>query len=149
MAHKLRQCTILQKMNQLKQREVFYSFIQSCTIKKNKLGTICVFHSNFYFYISYLNIIWIYMSHCMTSLLKLEITVWISGFHCQFMLHWRWLIIRNRSVWPTLFLLNVFTALKGTHFYILFDASLNKKLNFQNGEIFHISYQTLLTVNII
>ena len=24
------------------------------------------------------------------------------------------------SVWPTLFLLNVFTALKGTHFYILF-----------------------------
>ena len=30
------------------------------------------------------------------------------------------LIIRNRSVWSTLFLLNVFTALKGTHFYILF-----------------------------
>ena len=29
------------------------------------------------------------------------------------------MIIRNRSVWPTLFLLNVFTALKGTHFYIL------------------------------
>ena len=27
------------------------------------------------------------------------------------------LIIRNRSVWPTLFLLNVFTALKGTYFY--------------------------------
>ena len=27
------------------------------------------------------------------------------------------MIIRNRSVWPTLFLLNVFT-LKGTHFYI-------------------------------
>ena len=26
--------------------------------------------------------------------------------------------IRNRSVWPTLFLLNVFTALKGTHLYI-------------------------------
>ena len=26
----------------------------------------------------------------------------------------------NRSVWPTLFLLNVFTALKGTHFYFLF-----------------------------
>ena len=25
--------------------------------------------------LSYLNLIWIYMSHCMTSLLKLEITV--------------------------------------------------------------------------
>ena len=25
-----------------------------------------------------------------------------------------------RSVWPTLFLLNVFAALEGTHFYILF-----------------------------
>ena len=30
------------------------------------------------------------------------------------------LIIRNGSVWPTLSLLNVFTALKGTYFYILF-----------------------------
>ena len=29
-----------------------------------------------------------------------------------------------RSVWPTLFLLNVFTALKGTHFYILFNGNL-------------------------
>ena len=28
--------------------------------------------------------------------------------------------MRNRSVWSTLFLLNVFTALKGNHFYILF-----------------------------
>ena len=26
--------------------------------------------------------------------------------------------IRNRSVWPTLFFLNVFTALKGTHLFI-------------------------------
>ena len=26
--------------------------------------------------------------------------------------------IQNRSVWPTLFLLNVFTALKGTNLYI-------------------------------
>ena len=30
----------------------------------------------------------------------------------------RGLIIQNRSVWPILFLLNVFTALKGTHFYL-------------------------------
>ena len=29
-----------------------------------------------------------------------------------------------RSVWPTLFLLNVFTALKGTHFYIWFNGNL-------------------------
>ena len=28
------------------------------------------------------------------------------------------LVVRNRSVWPTLSLLNVFTALKGTHFHI-------------------------------
>ena len=35
--------------------------------------------------------------------------------------HRRGLIIHNRSVWPTLFLLNVFTALKGTHLYILFE----------------------------
>ena len=30
----------------------------------------------------------------------------------------RGLIIRNRSVWSTIFLLNVFAALKGTHFCI-------------------------------
>ena len=29
----------------------------------------------------------------------------------------------DESVWPTLFLLDVFTALKGTHFYILFDTT--------------------------
>ena len=44
---------------------------------------------------------------------------YFSGFHCQFIQgHRRGLIIQNRSVWPTLFLLNVFTALKGTHLYI-------------------------------
>ena len=44
---------------------------------------------------------------------------YFSGFHCQFIQgHRRGMIIRNRSVWPTLFLLNVFTALKGTHLYI-------------------------------
>ena len=70
--------------------------------------------------LNYLNLIWIYINHCLTSLLKLEITV-LCGFHCQFIQgHWRGMIIRNRSVWPTLFLLNVFTALKRTHFYILF-----------------------------
>ena len=56
----------------------------------------------------------------MASLLKLEITVWLFGFHCQFIQGYRrGLINRNRSVWPRLFLLNVFTALKGIHFYVL------------------------------
>ena len=32
---------------------------------------------------SHLEPIWIYISHCMTSLLKLEI-LWFSGFYCQF-----------------------------------------------------------------
>ena len=42
------------------------------------------------------------------------------GLNCQFIQgYWRGLIIRNRSVWPTLCLfLNVFTALKKTQFYI-------------------------------
>ena len=58
----------------------------------------------------------------MTSLLKFEITVYYYGFHCQFIQgHWRGLIIRNESVWPTLFLLNVSAALKGTHNYILLN----------------------------
>ena len=34
--------------------------------------------------LNYLKLIWIYISHGMTSLLKLEITVLLSGFHCQF-----------------------------------------------------------------
>ena len=34
----------------------------------------------------------------------------------------------DRSVWPTLFLLNVFTALQGTHFYILFGWVERSKL---------------------
>ena len=34
--------------------------------------------------------------------------------------HWRYVIIRNCTVWPNLFLLNVFTAIKGgTHFNLL------------------------------
>ena len=35
---------------------------------------------------------------------------------------WSFEIIRNRFVWLTLFLLNVFTALKGDHFYISLSA---------------------------
>ena len=70
---------------------------------------------------SHLEPIWIYISYCMTSLMKLEIAVWFSGFYCQFIQgNLRGLIIRNRSVWHTLFLLNVFTAFKGTHFVFLF-----------------------------
>ena len=34
--------------------------------------------------LNYLNLIWLYISHCKTSFLKLEIIVRLSGFHCQF-----------------------------------------------------------------
>ena len=39
----------------------------------------------------------------------------------------RGLTIRNGSVWPTLFLLNVSAALKGTHNYILLVGSCFRK----------------------
>ena len=56
----------------------------------------------------------------MTSLLKHAIKVLTPGFHCQFIQgHCRGLIIKNRYVWPKLFRLNVFTAFKRTHYYIL------------------------------
>ena len=47
--------------------------------------------------------------------------VYIRNFkHLAGLGNWRECTIRNCTVWPYLFLLNVFTALKGTHFYILF-----------------------------
>ena len=56
----------------------------------------------------------------MTPSLKFEITVCFSCFLCQLIHgHWRGLISRNGHVWPTLFLLDVFTALKGIYNYIL------------------------------
>ena len=56
----------------------------------------------------------------MTPLLKFEIAVCFSCFLCKLIHgHWRGLISRNRSVWPTLFLLDVFTALKALFFLIL------------------------------
>ena len=52
----------------------------------------------------------------LAELLKLEITTYVlSDLHCQFEQgHWGELTttIRNRSVWPTLFHLNVSTAFK-------------------------------------
>ena len=54
----------------------------------------------------------------MTPLLKFEITVCFSCFICQLIHgHWRGLI--SGSVWPTPFLLDVFTALRRTYNYIL------------------------------
>ena len=38
---------------------------------------------------------------------------WLQG-------HWWGFISRNRVVWPTFFLMNVFIALKGSHFWFLF-----------------------------
>ena len=52
----------------------------------------------------------------------LKVASWVAmetiQFHITKVVLIRGLIIRNRSVWPTLFLLNVFTAFKGTHLYI-------------------------------
>ena len=39
------------------------------------------------------------------------------GFHCQFIQGQEELVFRNRSVWPILILLNVFTDLERTLFY--------------------------------
>ena len=39
---------------------------------------------------------------------------WLQG-------HWWGFISRNYVVWPTFLLMNVFIALKGSHFWILFD----------------------------
>ena len=56
----------------------------------------------------------------MNPLLKFEITVCFSCFLSQLIHgHWRGLISRNGSVWSTIFLLDVFTALKETYNYIL------------------------------
>ena len=73
--------------------------------------------------VCYLNPI---MSHCMTSLLKLEITV------C--MIFWLSLPVHSGSLksidYPKqiclahILFFNVFTAFKGTHFYILFVHSV-------------------------
>ena len=42
-----------------------------------------------------------------------------SGFHCLFVIgHLSEIVIRNSTVWPTLFLLNAFTTLEDS-FYIL------------------------------
>ena len=54
----------------------------------------------------------------MTSSLKFEITVYFSGFLCQSIRVTEEDRLSETAVWPTLFLLNVSTALKGTHNYI-------------------------------
>ena len=42
------------------------------------------------------------------------VAVWLQG-------HWWGFISRNYVVWPTFLLMNVFIALKGSHFWFLFD----------------------------
>ena len=46
--------------------------------------------------------------------LKPVLTGWLQG-------HWWGFISRNYIVWPTFLLMNVFIALKGSHFWFLFD----------------------------
>ena len=56
----------------------------------------------------------------MTSSLKFEITVYFLAFFASSFRVTEEDWLSERAVWPTLFLLNVSTALKGIHKYILF-----------------------------
>ena len=72
----------------------FWSFEISRNIlrKTNIIGLDSYILNSF----SYLSPIYINFSHCMTSSLKFKITVYFSGFVCQFIQgHFRGLIIRN------------------------------------------------------
>ena len=71
----------------------------------------------------YLDPILIYISlwiDCLFEILKIAvfplafIAGWLQG-------HWWGIISRNYVVWPTFLLMNVFIALKGSHFWFLFD----------------------------
>ena len=48
---------------------------------------------------------------------------WLQG-------HWWGFISRNYVVWPTFLLMNVFIALKGSHFWFLFIVSINLFLDY-------------------
>ena len=99
----------------------FWSFEINRNIPRNQ-KTIIGLDSYILNSLDYLHIIWIYISHCMTFLLKREITACMTFL--AFIVSSSRVTeedIRNRYVLPTLFLLNVFTALKGTRFYILFS----------------------------
>ena len=69
--------------------------------------------------LDYLNLIWIYISYCRTSLLKLLLQYDSLAFISS-----SFRVTEVKQIWPTLFLLNVFTALKGTLFYILFSRAV-------------------------
>ena len=71
----------------------------------------------------YLDPILIYISLWIDCLFEIRKTAvfplafiawWLQG-------HWWGFISRNYVVWPTFFLMNVFIALKGSHFWFLFD----------------------------
>ena len=56
----------------------------------------------------------------LTALMTPKLQYPFSDFHCQFIQGHRrecFTGIRNCTVWPILFLLNIFLALKGTYFY--------------------------------
>ena len=71
----------------------------------------------------YLDPILIYISlwiDCLFEIRKIAVfpLAFIAGW---FQCHWWGFISRNYVVWPTFLLMNVFIALKGSHFWFLFD----------------------------
>ena len=77
----------------------------------------------------YLKPILIYISlwiDCLFEIRKIAvfplafIAAWLQG-------HWWGFISRNYVVWPTFFLMNVFIALKGSHFWFLFSYGSGSK----------------------
>ena len=65
---------------------------------------------------------------------------WLQG-------HWWGFISRNYVVWPTFLLMNVFTAIKGSHFWFLFDFTAagvvpcgGRKTSPRTSTIVHIFY---------
>ena len=77
----------------------------------------------------YLDPILIYISlwiDCLFEIRKIAvfplafIAGWLQG-------HWWGFISRNYAVWPTFLLMNVFVALKGSHFWFLFESTAYPK----------------------
>ena len=65
--------------------------------------------------------------------------------------HWRGFISRNYVVWPIFFLMNVFIALKGTHFWFLIKRCKSKMSNLRLSihlkfSVFEFTRNTLIYV---
>ena len=91
-----------------------YEFINSfsCTPMKNS-RQVFIYLDPILIYIS----LWI---DCLFEIRKIAVfpLAFIAGYLQG---HWWGFISRNYIVWPTFLLMNVFIALKGSHFWFLFD----------------------------